>query len=234
MKKKRLGIDGLSYLIDKIKSSLEKKVDKEEGKTLSSNDFTTAEKTKLAGIENGAEVNVQSDWSQNDESADDYIKGRTHWVETVEGVIEFNGDLTDREYLPFNETTFGVKVSDKVLTESDLIGSTLCLSSGGGIVVTADMVMHDNGSVGVVLMGVPFVATVPDEWNGFSKGTYFVYYTEKIYTDDENYYVEEMYTRSISCLTWENTIVKTIDEKFIPDSIARTAVIGFSADESDM
>lgn len=40
------------------------------------NNFTTAEKNKLAGIEAGAEVNVQSDWDQNDSSADDYIKHR--------------------------------------------------------------------------------------------------------------------------------------------------------------
>lgn len=40
------------------------------------NNFTTAEKNKLAGIEAGAEVNVQSDWNQNDSSQDDYIKHR--------------------------------------------------------------------------------------------------------------------------------------------------------------
>lgn len=39
------------------------KVDKETGKGLSTNDYTTAEKTKLAGIATGAEANVQSDWN---------------------------------------------------------------------------------------------------------------------------------------------------------------------------
>ncbi|MBR1646038.1 MAG: hypothetical protein IJ685_04580 [Selenomonadaceae bacterium] len=34
------------------------KVDKVEGKQLSTEDYTTAEKTKLAGIENGAQVNI--------------------------------------------------------------------------------------------------------------------------------------------------------------------------------
>ena len=33
-------------------------MDKETGKGLSSNDFTSAEKTKLAGVNEGAEVNV--------------------------------------------------------------------------------------------------------------------------------------------------------------------------------
>lgn len=39
------------------------KVDAEAGKGLSTNDFTDALKTKLEGIEAGAQVNVQSDWN---------------------------------------------------------------------------------------------------------------------------------------------------------------------------
>lgn len=49
---------------------------KEAGKGLSTNDFTDLEQTKLAGIAVGAEVNVQSDLAQEDESADDYVKGQ--------------------------------------------------------------------------------------------------------------------------------------------------------------
>lgn len=52
----------------------ETKVDKVIGKGLSSNDYTNTEKTKLAGIENGAQVNVQSDVNQTDDTAPDYIK----------------------------------------------------------------------------------------------------------------------------------------------------------------
>ena len=40
------------------------------------NNFTTAEKNKLSGIEAGAEANVQSDWNQTNSSADDYIKNK--------------------------------------------------------------------------------------------------------------------------------------------------------------
>ena len=48
---------------DHIHPSDTTKVDKETGKGLSTNDYTTAEKNKLAGIASGAEVNVQSDWN---------------------------------------------------------------------------------------------------------------------------------------------------------------------------
>lgn len=40
------------------------------------NNFTNADKTKLDGVEAGAEVNVQPDWTQSDSSADDYIKNK--------------------------------------------------------------------------------------------------------------------------------------------------------------
>lgn len=49
-----LDYDGLLYFWQKIKAKLNDKVDKVEGKGLSSNDFTAAEKNKLAGIEAGA------------------------------------------------------------------------------------------------------------------------------------------------------------------------------------
>ena len=59
-----------------VEAALSNKVDKETGKGLSTNDYTTVEKTKLAGIAEGAEVNIQSDWNQVDNSKDDYIKNK--------------------------------------------------------------------------------------------------------------------------------------------------------------
>ena len=51
------------YLVDKpnlaLKSELDGKVDKEEGKGLSSNDYTNAEKAKLAGLENYDDTQIR-------------------------------------------------------------------------------------------------------------------------------------------------------------------------------
>lgn len=47
-----LSYDGLLYFCQKIKALLAGKVDKIDGKGLSTNDFTTAEKNKLAGLKN--------------------------------------------------------------------------------------------------------------------------------------------------------------------------------------
>jgi hypothetical protein len=44
-------------------NALNNKVDKVEGKELSDENFTSAEKTKLDGIAEGAEVNVNADWT---------------------------------------------------------------------------------------------------------------------------------------------------------------------------
>lgn len=48
---------------DHVHPSDTSKVDKVSGKGLSTNDYTTAEKNKLSGIEAGAEVNVNADWN---------------------------------------------------------------------------------------------------------------------------------------------------------------------------
>ena len=59
-----------------VGASLYSKVDKVSGKGLSQNDFTNTLKTKLDGIEAGAEVNVQADWAEADNTKDDYIKNK--------------------------------------------------------------------------------------------------------------------------------------------------------------
>ena len=56
---KYLDGNGLLYFWQKIKNRF---VEQETGKGLSTNDYTSAEKTKLAGIQSGAEVNVNADW----------------------------------------------------------------------------------------------------------------------------------------------------------------------------
>ena len=86
MANKYLDSAGLLYFWNKIKQYVataianlhlgDTYVAKEEGKGLSTNDYTDAEKEKLAGVQAGAEVNVQSDWNQTDNQKDDFIKNK--------------------------------------------------------------------------------------------------------------------------------------------------------------
>ena len=70
------------------------KVDKVEGKDLSTNDFTTEEKEKLAMLE----PHVQANWDQNDETAASYVRSRTHYTE-INGEEEIVHHL-DEKYIP--------------------------------------------------------------------------------------------------------------------------------------
>lgn len=69
-----------------IQAEVDSKVDSIDGKGLSTEDYTTEEKTKLASIAEGAEVNVQADWEQNDDSYADFVKNRPFY-EKIDSVI---------------------------------------------------------------------------------------------------------------------------------------------------
>lgn len=73
-------IEALIQLRNDLRSwvayNLQHKIDKEEGKGLSTNDYTDSDKNKLDGIATNAEVNVQSDWAIQDESSDAFIKNK--------------------------------------------------------------------------------------------------------------------------------------------------------------
>lgn len=73
------------YTKDETDDLLDNKVDKENGKVLSSNDFTNAYKTKLDEIETSAQRNVQSDWEEADSVSDSYIKNKPDQINLQAG-----------------------------------------------------------------------------------------------------------------------------------------------------
>lgn len=83
--------------LDELTGDLGDKVDKVQGKGLSTEDFTTAEKNKLTGIATGAEVNVQSDWSQSDNSADDFIKNKPSIPSKTSDLTNDSGFVTSSQ-----------------------------------------------------------------------------------------------------------------------------------------
>ena len=87
------------------------------------NNYTNSEKSKLEGIESGADANVQSDWNEADNTKDDYIKNKpsiptalkdlsddsTHRLVTDSNISAWNAksdfsgsynDLTDKPTIP--------------------------------------------------------------------------------------------------------------------------------------
>ena len=75
-----------------VKTAVDGKVDKVTGKGLSTEDYTTAEKSKLAGIEAGAEVNVNADW--NATSGDAQILNKPT-IPSISGLVPYTGATAD-------------------------------------------------------------------------------------------------------------------------------------------
>lgn len=61
------------------------------------NNFTTALKDKLDGIESGAEVNVQADWNEADSTADDFIKNKPSIPSATSDLVNDSGFLTSSD-----------------------------------------------------------------------------------------------------------------------------------------
>lgn len=84
MAKKYLDLDGLSHFKSKLDTEY---VEQETGKGLSSNDYTNTEKTKLAGIDSGAEVNVIESITVNGVTATISGKSASVTIPTGDGAI---------------------------------------------------------------------------------------------------------------------------------------------------
>lgn len=98
-----------------VDNKLDTKVDKVSGKQLSTNDYTDEDKTKLAGIAAGAEVNVNADW--NAESGDAQILNKPTIITeeqvdqkinaAVGSVYRVKGSVANYEALPKDNVTIG-------------------------------------------------------------------------------------------------------------------------------
>lgn len=134
--------------VAELAADLSGKVDKVDGKGLSTEDFTTALKTKLDGIAAGAEVNVQPDWTA--ESGDGAILhkptlGTAAGLDTGTAagnipVLNGSGKLPDEVLPPLAIS----ELVGSVDTQAELV--TLSAAQKGDIAkVTADPVANNNG-----------------------------------------------------------------------------------------
>ena len=115
------------------------------------NNYTTTEKNKLNGIASGAEVNVQSDWSQSDNTKDDYIKNKPTIPSNTSDLNNDSGFITQETDPVFsNSAASGITSSNisywngkqdelvsgtniKTINNQSILGSgDIEISSGGG------------------------------------------------------------------------------------------------------
>lgn len=100
-------------------------VEKEDGKGLSTNDYTDADKEKLGGIEDGAEVNVQADYDESDSNADSYVRHKP--AISAVGHTGSYADLLNKPDLSVYSliTETGNKISMSIDEEYDLVVNLL-------------------------------------------------------------------------------------------------------------
>ena len=115
-----LSAENMNNIEDGIEELQSQKVDKVSGKGLSDQNYTAAEKTKLAGIEAGAEVNVQADWNQSDSSADDFIKNKPGNATTSAAGLMSAADKTK-----LNGIATGAEVNQNAFSEILVNGSII-------------------------------------------------------------------------------------------------------------
>lgn len=135
---------------DHVHPSDTAKVDKVDGKGLSTNDYTTTEKTKLAGIDEGAQVNPTNVsaftndagyLTEHQSLADYYTKTQVDGL--VSGVLHYKGTVTATSALPTSNQTIG-----------DVYNVTnACVASGSLPAVNAGDNVAWNGSAWDVLAG---------------------------------------------------------------------------------
>jgi hypothetical protein len=133
--------------------------------------------------------------------------------------ITWDGNAGDRTIVDANENnTYFVKMNDMILSTENLVGATLSLSNGYELIVTSDMVFSDIGGVTFVEFAVCSV----------SDATAFSEFINKMgiqatFTETGTYFITAgggtLYTTSVTF----PSALKTLDDKFIPDTIARVS-----------
>lgn len=151
--------------------------------------------------------------------------------EVTEGVITFDGERDDRDYIQLGDSSAMVKVSDKVLTAEDFVDATVTMMRANGetyeceILQVMDMgsteIPEDTRLPGLLIVGLDSdmkIFSVDESFNGsvaglpLTKGTWF----------EVNYetYKRTLHVYSVSCLTGEVETIKPLDAKYLPPLVS--------------
>ena len=95
---------------DYTDTALANKVDKVAGKGLSTEDYTSAEKAKLATVQAGAEANVQANFEQTNITSDDFIKNKPNMalyeLKSNKGIANGYAPLNASNKIPSTHLSF--------------------------------------------------------------------------------------------------------------------------------
>lgn len=170
---------------------------------------------RLDGIEEKA---VQGDWNQNDPTAPDYIKNRTHWVETEMAEVIPETTAVPVEF-EVNGETFYVTTETAIAINGIIQPGDHYVFTFNGVTYKGEWIAAPDTEDNLVYFG-NFYLTVPGridfgaEDTGEPFGAYFDRTGEKEMTGG-------IFTRSteeVTCsLAKEQEVVRQLDPKFIKD-----------------
>lgn len=135
-------LEGVTYG-DDLTEVLAGKVDKVTGKGLSTEDYTTEEKTKLAGIEAGAKANVKPDWNAAAGTVAEILNKPTITSVTVDSELSpssQNPVSNDVIKAKFDEVEEDIEDIDETVSDHETRLDAIDDSSTGALKVISDEV----------------------------------------------------------------------------------------------
>lgn len=154
--------------------------------------------------------------------------------ELTEGIITFDGDYSKHEYVDVGDDCFCVRISDKVMSKDEVVGSTVRYVYLGR---TADYLLSESDVISFEESGMTgvegFVANVLWERPNGTKfsangvisigGDFTIVQSIGLpFTKEGTYFMVrpyEYYVESLSCLTGLVETTKILDEKYLPESV---------------
>lgn len=165
----------------------------------------------------------KANWNQSDPSAPDYVKNRTHYTEKAFEDITWDGDTEGRDIGYLNDKNCFCKVSDQILTVEDLVGSKIINEIGTEIILKESDVVQATEDIIRIYSSAAVVVSTPTTYMGVafpSAGVYSLLNTS-------------LSTPSYTSAFIAKETVHKLDEKYIPDEIARVAQIDEVKNEVD-
>lgn len=214
----------LNMALKSVKSLLTQKADKSELRSVGNLLAQKADKSELQSVEDflaqkadkeelQAEIakvseNIaQSDWNQMDENAPDYVKNKTHYDGFQSVTVEWDGNIEG-----LGEPLYGgyYKVSDLTPSVDELSDALAICSFFGSNRPAPIYAEQDPEHSNVVSSSYIAVVYSPFDFEGnhYEAGLYF------LYTNAGNVFIKS--------LAYDKHELKQLDEKFIPDTIARS------------
>lgn len=156
---------------------------------------------------------IQSDFAQNDPSAPDYVKNRTHYEETsvVNEPLNITWDGNTEGLVSVNDAFY--KVSDVVLTDEQFKSGTLTVVGGNPLplMITWNSLVAE-GKATEAFVNMNYILIVVRQAGTTIDGILFpecgIYFAENVASLTTTEPVEHT-----------KTVVKKLDKKFLPDDI---------------